>query len=93
MAFLSELATNTTKHGIKVIIYSGNDDLLVAHRSSEGTCCSFRVSEYTDNVNAVIIQVGNLLVANKCSLKLKTSEEHDFWWDPRVYQEAFYRFQ
>ncbi|KAJ3488637.1 hypothetical protein NLI96_g2695 [Meripilus lineatus] len=35
MAFLNELATNTTKHNIGVIIYSGNNDALVAHRGSE----------------------------------------------------------
>lgn len=36
MAFLSELATNATARGIKVILYEGNDDLLVAHLASEG---------------------------------------------------------
>ncbi|KAF7983379.1 hypothetical protein HWV62_22379 [Athelia sp. TMB] len=35
MAFLSELATNLTKHNVSVTIYSGNDDSLVAHRGSE----------------------------------------------------------
>ncbi|KIM79111.1 hypothetical protein PILCRDRAFT_823685 [Piloderma croceum F 1598] len=35
MLFFSELATNATKHGVSIIITSGNDDTLVAHRSSE----------------------------------------------------------
>ncbi|KZP30592.1 alpha/beta-hydrolase [Athelia psychrophila] len=35
MAFLSELATNASKHNIGVVIYSGNDDSLVPHRGSE----------------------------------------------------------
>ncbi|KAH8116530.1 alpha/beta-hydrolase [Phellopilus nigrolimitatus] len=34
-AFLSELATNTTAANIPVIIYSGNDDSVVAHFASE----------------------------------------------------------
>ena len=35
MAFLTELATNMTAHGVKVIFYSGNDDSLIAHRGTE----------------------------------------------------------
>jgi len=35
MVFLSELATNASKHGVTVIIYSGNDDSVVAHYASE----------------------------------------------------------
>ncbi|EKM50681.1 uncharacterized protein PHACADRAFT_264079 [Phanerochaete carnosa HHB-10118-sp] len=35
MVFLNELATNATEHGVHVIIYSGNDDSLVSHISSE----------------------------------------------------------
>jgi carboxypeptidase D len=37
MAFLTELATNATKHNMGIVIYVGNDDSLVAHRGSEGT--------------------------------------------------------
>ncbi|KAJ7625561.1 alpha/beta-hydrolase [Roridomyces roridus] len=37
MNFLSELATNTTAHNISVILYSGNDDSLIAHRGTEIT--------------------------------------------------------
>jgi carboxypeptidase D len=36
MAFMSELATNASKHGVQIIIYEANDDALVARRSSEG---------------------------------------------------------
>jgi carboxypeptidase D len=36
MAFLTDLATNATEHNIPIVIYSGNDDSLVAHRGSEG---------------------------------------------------------
>ncbi|KAJ3559788.1 hypothetical protein NM688_g126 [Phlebia brevispora] len=35
MAFLTDLATNATAQGVGVLIYSGNDDSLVSHRSSE----------------------------------------------------------
>ncbi|KAH8075870.1 alpha/beta-hydrolase [Cristinia sonorae] len=35
MAFLDELATNATLRNVSIVIYSGNDDSLVAHRGSE----------------------------------------------------------
>ncbi|KAH9893408.1 alpha/beta-hydrolase [Cubamyces lactineus] len=35
MAFLDELATNATAHNVAVVLYSGNDDSLVAHRGTE----------------------------------------------------------
>ncbi|KAI0714404.1 alpha/beta-hydrolase [Cerioporus squamosus] len=35
MVFLTELATNASIRGVRVVIYSGNDDSLVAHRGSE----------------------------------------------------------
>ncbi|TCD69154.1 hypothetical protein EIP91_008631 [Steccherinum ochraceum] len=35
MAFLDELATNATNRNVSILIYSGNDDSLVAHRGSE----------------------------------------------------------
>ncbi|KAJ7698953.1 Alpha/Beta hydrolase protein [Mycena rosella] len=37
MNFLSELATNTTAHDISVILFSGNNDALIAHRGTEVT--------------------------------------------------------
>ncbi|KAJ7073243.1 alpha/beta-hydrolase [Mycena belliarum] len=37
MNFLSELATNATARNISVILYSGNDDALIAHRGTEVT--------------------------------------------------------
>ncbi|KAJ6581885.1 Alpha/Beta hydrolase protein [Mycena capillaripes] len=37
MNFLSEFATNATAHNISVILYSGNDDALIAHRGTEVT--------------------------------------------------------
>ncbi|KAJ6464618.1 Alpha/Beta hydrolase protein [Mycena vitilis] len=37
MNFLSEFATNATKHNVSVILYSGNDDALIAHRGTEVT--------------------------------------------------------
>ncbi|KAJ7787876.1 Alpha/Beta hydrolase protein [Mycena olivaceomarginata] len=36
MVFLSELADNASERGIGIVFYSGNDDLLVAHRGTEG---------------------------------------------------------
>ena len=36
IAFLSELATNTTAHNIGVVLYSGNNDALIPHRGTEG---------------------------------------------------------
>ncbi|KAJ7933813.1 alpha/beta-hydrolase [Mycena leptocephala] len=35
MTFLSELAANATKNNVALVFYSGNDDALVAHRSTE----------------------------------------------------------
>ncbi|TFK46518.1 alpha/beta-hydrolase [Heliocybe sulcata] len=35
MAFLTDLATNATERNVSVVIFSGNDDSLVAHRGSE----------------------------------------------------------
>ena len=40
MAFLSDLATNMTHHGVSIVLYSGNDDSLIAHRGTEGACLS-----------------------------------------------------
>ncbi|KAK7025021.1 carboxypeptidase [Favolaschia claudopus] len=37
MNFLTEFATNATAHNISVILYSGNDDALIAHRGTEVT--------------------------------------------------------
>lgn len=37
MAFADALAANATTKGVKIVIYSGNDDALVTHRGSEGT--------------------------------------------------------
>ncbi|TDL15661.1 alpha/beta-hydrolase [Rickenella mellea] len=37
MVFLSELASNASDHNVSFVIYSGNDDSLVAHRGSEVT--------------------------------------------------------
>ncbi|KAJ7763548.1 alpha beta-hydrolase [Mycena maculata] len=37
MVFLTEFATNATAHNISVILYSGNDDSLIAHRGTEVT--------------------------------------------------------
>ena len=37
MAFLSELATNASRNHVAVLVYSGNDDALVSHFSTEGT--------------------------------------------------------
>jgi len=35
MVFLDELATNATARNVSIIVYSGNNDLLIAHRGSE----------------------------------------------------------
>lgn len=37
MAFLTDLATNATAHGMKIVIYSGNDDSLVPHFGSQSS--------------------------------------------------------
>jgi len=36
MAFLTDLATNATERGLRIIIYSGNDDSLLPHLGSQG---------------------------------------------------------
>lgn len=35
MVFMSELATNATAKNVSIILYSGNDDTLIAHRGTE----------------------------------------------------------
>ncbi|KAI0738607.1 alpha/beta-hydrolase [Daedaleopsis nitida] len=35
MVFLSELAANASERGVRVILYSGNNDALIAHRGTE----------------------------------------------------------
>jgi len=35
MNFMTELATNATSRGIGIVLYSGNDDVLIAHRGTE----------------------------------------------------------
>jgi len=37
MAFLSELATNTSRQEIGIVFYEGNNDALIAHRGIEVT--------------------------------------------------------
>ena len=57
MAFLTDLATNATERGVRIVIYSGNDDSLVPHYGSEGkTIC---LSSLTVILTAalVVIQV------------------------------------
>ena len=36
MVFMDELAANATARGVRIVLYSGNDDALVAHRGTEG---------------------------------------------------------
>jgi len=36
MVFLDELATNATARNVSIIVYSGNNDLIISHRGSEG---------------------------------------------------------
>jgi len=35
--FLDELAANATARNVSIIVYSGNNDLIISHRGSEGT--------------------------------------------------------
>ncbi|KZT67351.1 alpha/beta-hydrolase [Daedalea quercina L-15889] len=35
MAFLTELATNASQRGVQIVLYSGNDDSLISHHSTE----------------------------------------------------------
>ena len=37
---MDELATNATAQNVSIIVYSGNNDLLISHRSSEGVLVS-----------------------------------------------------
>lgn len=36
MDFLDELAANASALGVGIVLYSGNDDSLIAHRGTEG---------------------------------------------------------
>jgi hypothetical protein len=58
MTFLSELAANATKNNVALVFYSGNDDALVAHRSTEGWFSLFLLLfRYLTPVTPVVIQV------------------------------------
>lgn len=35
MVFLTQLATNATARGVSIVLYSGNNDALIAHRGTE----------------------------------------------------------
>lgn len=48
MNFLTELATNATKHDVGFVLYSGNDDTLIAHRGTEGSIAGFIVLSDAD---------------------------------------------
>ena len=41
VAFFDQLATNASERGVNVIIYSGNDDMVVPHLSSESELSYF----------------------------------------------------
>ncbi|KAK7039320.1 carboxypeptidase [Favolaschia claudopus] len=41
ITFLSELAANASKHDVGIVLYVGNDDLLVAHRGIEAVIQNF----------------------------------------------------
>ena len=36
MNFMSELASNASAHGVGIVLYSGNNDALIAHLGTEG---------------------------------------------------------
>ena len=38
--FLDELAANATARNVSIIVYSGNNDLIISHRGSEGALAS-----------------------------------------------------
>lgn len=58
MAFLTDLATNASVHGIPVVLYSGNEDSLVAHRGTEGAFLLFiAATSEADMLHVVVIQV------------------------------------
>ncbi len=64
MAFLSELATNASAKNVSMIFYSGNDDSLVPHRGTEGSCHFFIITHQLCLFLifcAVVIQVTNLI--------------------------------
>ena len=46
MTFFDELAANASEKGVHIILYAGNNDALIAHRSTEGmfTACSVACS-------------------------------------------------
>lgn len=48
MAFLTDLATSMTKEKVKVVIFSGNDDALLAHRGSEGLSYNITMMLFID---------------------------------------------
>lgn len=72
MDFLSDLATNASAQGIGVLIYSGNDDSLVSHFSSEGriNLMYLNVSLIIRSCTPVVIQVICFVHPDVCAHKL-----------------------
>jgi carboxypeptidase D len=35
MTFFTELLANASQHGVNIVLYSVNDDVIVAHRATE----------------------------------------------------------
>ena len=94
MVFLDELATNATANNISIIVYSGNSDLLVSHRGSEGVL--------TPNVLYLLSFL--LTISPSCDSGIPLSIvlwpgpiteaitmlplEHDVWRYPRVHAKT-----
>lgn len=57
MAFLTDLATNASYSNVGVVIYSGNDDSLVSHISSQSKSDLSFMPQITHLTSAVSIQV------------------------------------
>ena len=90
MAFLSELATNASEHNIGIVIYSGNDDALVSHFSSEGarTCNLSEVHVLITFKLAVIIQVCHLCCITTTCCMNSLPKEYNVWRHSRLHETA-----
>lgn len=88
MAFLSELATNASRQHVGVVIYSGNDDSLISHFSSEGRYQKLVVSTIRTDKNALQSSYRYASQHYIPSLRAQILVEYDFWRYTRLHEEA-----
>lgn len=71
--FLTQLATNSSQKGVSWVIYSGNDDMLVAHFGSQGMGRHVYFAVWLDVssqwLSKILLSVGSKALLNRLRLR------------------------